>query len=250
MVDESLRAPTAWMFLLLATGLGAAVGCGGNVAISPSAGTTSGSGGAASSGTVTGGTTSTATLTGAGGGGACPAAQPAAGSPCSVEGQLCPYRGSGCDGGGTMRCSGAAWATVPVSPPACVCPPVLPVHGSACDPCCPEPCPFNDGGCGPVALCSAAGTWNVEMPNCPAVACSVHANPQACAGLPWCRWLVPACGGDPPAFTEGCFDATDCTPGALCPSGQSCVAVDTNPCWDSNCAACAGSKAAICVGPG
>ena len=92
------------------------------------------------------------------------------------------------------------------------------------------------------------GTWNDEdslgtLP-CP---CSSYTTPSACASA-GCRWLIPGCGQT--AFTPGCFDQTDCTLGAMgCLGGQTCTAVDADPCWDSNCTTCSGLAANICLGP-
>jgi hypothetical protein len=89
----------------------------------------------------------------------------------------------------------------------------------------------------------------VGGPACAPVACSDLTTPGACASGDACRWLVPGCDAIAP-FQAGCFDAADCVVGSVCASGQSCVVVDTNPCWDSNCLSCSGGTADICAGPG
>jgi hypothetical protein len=131
-----------------------------------------------------------------------------------------------------------------------VCPAEIPAEGSACDPCCTESCSYSaPGQCGPSATCSPSGTWNVVYPPCVAQACSSITDPITCGTAGGCRWLVPAC-GQPSVFGEGCYDSDDCDPSTGCPSGQSCIKVDTDPCWDSNCAVCSGGTADICSGPG
>jgi hypothetical protein len=131
----------------------------------------------------------------------------------------------------------------------CACPTEVPDESSPCAPCMGEMCPYTFDGCGPSAFCSATGVWQVVISTCPPAAlCSLSTTPSACASSSACRWLVPGCGSA--GFTAGCFDATDCVPGTGCASGQSCAAVDTDPCWDSNCTECSGGQADICTGPG
>jgi hypothetical protein len=204
------------IFLLVAASL-AGGACGGNVTVaSSSGGSTSGGGTSTGTGSTTGTVTSTSTsagsTTGAGSGG-----------------------GSGCQ-------------------PACTCPPTIPTAGTPCNPCCTESCSYAMGGtCGPSAQCSPSGIWSISVPPCPPPEpCSAITTPGMCESAGGCRWLVPGCTTKmpPDGFTAGCFDVADCTVGSTCSSGQSCVTVDTNPCWNSNCEVCSGGTADICFGPG
>jgi hypothetical protein len=92
----------------------------------------------------------------------------------------------------------------------------------------------------------SGGMWTTDGVGLPC-SCSSYSTSSDCASA-GCRWLVPGCYAT--AFTPGCFDPTDCTLGASCPSGQTCTAVDADPCWDSNCDTCSGLAANICTGPG
>ncbi len=239
------------LFLLGAAALGE--GCGGNVSIesSGSAGSgasgTSGSGGSGTSG-PSGTSTGTSSSSGSS---ACPTVQPSQGDACPVDNQTCFYDSGGC-GSTEAECdSSREWLILSPQPPACGCPAELPTAGTACNPCCEQSCSYAPPGqCGPSATCSPSGFWTVSIPPCPPpLACSDATTPGACASVGNYRWLVPGC-ALPSIFTAGCFDAADCVVGSGCPSGQSCFAVDTDPCWDSNCTVCAGGKADICAGPG
>jgi len=129
------------------------------------------------------------------------------------------------------------------------CPAQQPTPGAACSPA-GLMCHYGGAGCGPSAQCSANGTWSIIVPPCPPMEpCSALTTAPDCATVSTCRWLVPGC-VMPPPFAAGCFDAQDCVPGTVCASGQSCVTVDTDPCWDSNCTTCSGGKADVCYGPG
>ncbi len=245
MMPEMLRGVLTVPFLLLVGAAALGEGCGGNVSVESSA--SSGSGGSGASGTAgtsNGGSIGT-------GPSACPTAQPVSGSPCPFEGQDCFYDdGSGC-GGVEAYCGGGQWFVVLPDPPACGCPAELPGAGTPCSPCCQETCSYaSPGQCGPSATCSPSGTWSVSVPPCPPpLLCANAMDPDACASVGDCRWLVPGC-ALPSVFSAGCFDAADCVVGSGCPDGQSCLAVDTDPCWDSNCTTCSGGVADICAGPG
>ncbi len=237
------RPTLALSFFLLAVASTAAA-CQGTVAQASSGST--GAGGTGSTGSTTG--------TGAGNAGGCPASLPAAGTPCALEGVTCPYDTQLQNE--DASCYGGVWITYSCFDgvgPICVCPATIPVEGATCDPCWSQPCPYDpdNDGCGPTAQCLPTGVWHLTSPPCPITEpepCSAFTTSATCATSGEdCRWLVPGCDG---GFTEGCFDAADCTPGTTCASGQSCVPVQTSLCGDSTDCACGTSAADICTGAG
>jgi hypothetical protein len=85
-------------------------------------------------------------------------------TPCSTEGVTCLYQGADEDVIDVAVCYQGTWVSLSCfNNLMCVCPAMLPIAGSTCDPCWSQPCPYlDDAGVGPTAQCAPDGTWSVS----------------------------------------------------------------------------------------
>lgn len=192
----------------------------------------------------------------------CPASVPAEGEACFVDGMECGYGGDACGfPEQSAICDEGAWTVWYNScnpPPPFQCPPELPLDGSDC----------TDAGWGEPGSCSyevetsegpqtataecdyveAGLLWTVTFPDGGPASCASLEARAHCLASDACRWLVPGCGGGTETVTpEGCYPATDCTPGS-CLDDQACVTTVHDPCAFSTCGTC-GAEAAVCLAP-
>jgi hypothetical protein len=177
--------------------------------------------------------------------------------PC-VGAETCEGEDFGC-GPEPYECVDGAWTNQGLScnpPPPC--PVEAPAEGTPCEvgfgP--PVGCVYAmDTACGPAmvaAECVQASpeeplVWEWIVPTCTPTepACASYANSTLCQADATCRWLTPGCGDTPSDFPAGCYAADDCDP-ASCTAGTSCTTVIYDPCFDSNCNACA-ADAQVCL---
>jgi hypothetical protein len=185
----------------------------------------------------------------------CPGTMPTEGDDCESLTTQCTYETEdvpcGPDGGIVhFQCTEQGWTALgPRCQPEPECPDQLPTAGYDCTGwdyayfCSYEVLT----GCGiktAVASCYQDGTslWDVDLESCPS--CADMPSIASCAAAPECRWLVPGC-DQPPAFEAGCFPAADCAPDS-CGAGEACAETSYDPCWDSECNACA-APAQVCL---
>jgi len=197
----------------------------------------------------------------------CPPSEPHEGEPCNLVGMSCTYPvATDCaksDDIATCAPNGA-WTITYENEGCCndpcscggscggTCPSMLPAQGDPCD---SEvdgfPCLYDTSTpCGVVSVTATcnSGAWNVTPPPCVGTGdCTIYTASEACLSDPACRWLVPGCGM--PTTVEGCYPATDCVEGTVCASGQSCLKIVFDPCWNGDCSVCS-ADAFVCTGPG
>jgi hypothetical protein len=90
---------------------------------------------------------------------------PTGGTPCAPEGVTCSSVGELGDQIDFAVCYHGTWTNRSCLDPGpiCACPNTLPSAGSACNPCCGQPCPFlDDAGVGSTTQCAPDGTWLVS----------------------------------------------------------------------------------------
>jgi hypothetical protein len=179
----------------------------------------------------------------------CPDTQPADGSACSDEGATCQYGDPSCnEAGADATCTGGAWSVSQYGP-ACVltCPAALPVAGTPCDGCClASDCAYLDAtGC-PIQIACENGVWVTSATQCTPTSACATLDMNACGSAQGCRWIaLPGCPSSPQSFPQGCYPVDDCASDADC-NGETCKAVEVDPCPFGDCNACT-KPAAICV---
>jgi hypothetical protein len=199
----------------------------------------------------------------------CPDEPPAAGEFCDAIGNLCTYHvGDFCDERVVeATCTATGWEVEEYwestcNPPPAECPAAAPIAGSECEyqpdtiDGYPSYCPYTaqtpcgeaivEGRCEPNE--ESIIVWNVTVPACTATPeqCQIYDLDIACAADAGCAWRAPGCETEgAPLVEAGCYPSLDCTVEG-CGTWGSCETVTYNPCYNSDCDACA-AETSVCV---
>jgi hypothetical protein len=192
---------------------------------------------------------------------ACPETKPTDGDPCERLGQSCSYSEEipcGPFSEVTATCTDTGWVSLTnYCQPEPTCPKTMPEVGSDCsDWEYPYYCPY-EVACDELASVSLScdyttptPTWKIDGDTPVCGSCDAAADPMSCAANLGCEWRAPGCAseGEVP-IAEGCYPAIDCLNAESCPDvGQQCQIFIMDPCFDSECDACA-QPVGVCVTP-
>lgn len=180
---------------------------------------------------------------------ACPQTKPATGDDCAMIGQSCYYE-EDIECGPIEQvqaiCTDAGWQLMSnYCQPEPICPDEMPVPGTDCTgwydaffclysvqtPCGEQMANIT---CQPI---DSGNVWTLEM-SVSCGACDSYGTEAQCGADPACQWLTPGCDGNPVA--TGCYPVQGCDV-IPCADTEVCVAQSYDPCYGSDCGACAAS---------